>query len=201
MNIYEKLVDIQCKLVAPKNKYSSFGNYHYRSCEDIMSAAKPLCLEHKTVLTVTDTLFNIGDDKYIKSIAVIRDCEKPDDFIECVGYAQIDVKKAKMDLSQMTGSASTYARKYALNGLLGIDDNKDADDLTDIQHKANTPGNQEKSALVGLDEITNINNELVRTGVSKETVLKMAKVKTMQEMTIQTYNAVMAKFKNTKTKG
>lgn len=126
MNIYEKLLTIQCRLKAPKNQYNSFGNYNYRSCEDIQEGVKPLLEEVKATLVVGDELVLIGDRYYIKATARIIDTENGES-IENTSYAREELSKKGMDSSQITGSASSYARKYALNGLFCIDDVKDSD--------------------------------------------------------------------------
>ena len=126
MNIYEKLGIIQSKLKAPKGQYNSFGKYKYRSCEDILEAAKPLLAETKTVLSVTDRVEVVGDRIYVRAEAHLNDCEDTGE-ITTVAYAREEESKKGMDSSQVTGAASSYARKYALNGLFCIDDNKDSD--------------------------------------------------------------------------
>ena len=113
---------IQKELNAPKNQRNNFGNYNYRSCEDILSAVKPLLGE--AILTLNDEIVLIGDRYYIKATASISHGEH---MITSTAYAREDVSKKGMDLSQLTGSCSSYARKYALNGLFCIDDTKDAD--------------------------------------------------------------------------
>lgn len=126
MNIYEKLGIIQSKLKAPKGQYNSFGKYKYRSCEDILEAVKPLLAETKTVLSVTDRMEVVGDRIYVRAEAHLNDCEDSGE-ITTVAYAREEESKKGMDSSQVTGAASSYARKYALNGLFCIDDNKDSD--------------------------------------------------------------------------
>lgn len=127
MSIYEKLLNIQQELKAPKNQYNSFGEYKYRSCEDILEAVKPLLKEYKVVLFLTDTIVPASETRfYIKSIAVLHDTES-DARIENTAYARETEEKKKLDASQLSGVSSSYARKYALNGLFLIDDTKDAD--------------------------------------------------------------------------
>lgn len=127
-NILKKLNIIQKELKAPKNQYNEFGKFHYRSCEDILEGLKPLCAEHKCVIFLSDNIKMIGDRIYVEATATIFDTESEESFTS-VAYAREEDKKDKMDRSQTTGSASSYARKYALNGLLAIDDTKDADSL------------------------------------------------------------------------
>lgn len=131
MNIYEKLLNIQSELKAPKGQTNKFGGYKYRSCEDILEAVKPLCKKYNVSLILTDSLQNIGDRYYIQANAVLYNIEKDEEGrLETVGnsaYARESETKKGMDDSQITGTASSYARKYALNGLFNIDDTKDAD--------------------------------------------------------------------------
>ena len=133
MNIYEKLMNIQQELKAPKSQYNDFGKYAYRSCEDILEAVKPLLKKEKVVLTIGDELQYIGNRYYIKATATLIDTES-DAIISNSAYAREEETKKGMDGSQITGASSSYARKYALNGLFGIDDNKDSD-TTNIQSK------------------------------------------------------------------
>ena len=132
MNLYEKLMNIQSELKAPKNQYSDFGKYHYRSCEDVLEGLKPLLEKYKVTLVISDDIKQVGDRYYIKATAELLDTEgDPTQIIIATAYAREDENKAKMDLSQMTGSASSYARKYALNGMFAIDDTKDSDATND----------------------------------------------------------------------
>lgn len=121
------LTEIQNKLKAPKSQYNDFGKYHYRNCEDILEAVKPLLLEFKATLTVSDELTMVGDRYYIKATATLTTGDLPP--IHNTSYAREALDKKGMDESQITGAASSYARKYALNGLFLIDDTKDADSM------------------------------------------------------------------------
>lgn len=126
MSIFKKIVEVQSELKAPKGQYNSFGKYNYRSCEDIVEAVKPILHKHGLVLNIQDDLVLVGDRFYIKAIARIYDSES-EGYVESVAFAREPLEKKGMDESQITGTASSYARKYALNGLLAIDDTKDAD--------------------------------------------------------------------------
>lgn len=119
------LLQIQSELKAPKGQYNNFGKYKYRSCEDILEAAKPICAKYGVILTLSDELVNIGDRYYIKATAKVTDDEGGS--AEVTAFAREEETKKGMDGSQITGMASSYARKYALNGLFLIDDTKDAD--------------------------------------------------------------------------
>lgn len=126
MNIYEKLSHIQNELKAPKNQHNDFGNYNYRSCEDILEALKPICNKYKTTLILCDEIQMIGDRTYVMAISTLVDWES-ESKICSTAYARESVTKKGMDDSQVTGSTSSYARKYSLNGLFNIDDTKDED--------------------------------------------------------------------------
>lgn len=126
MNINEKLLIIQSKLKAPKNQYNSFGKYAYRNAEDILEAVKPLLLETKTALNISDDVVMVGDRYYIKARVTLSDTESTD-LYSVQAFAREEENKKGMDGSQVTGAASSYARKYALNGLFAIDDTKDSD--------------------------------------------------------------------------
>ncbi len=140
-NIRQKLQGIQSALKAPKGQTNKFGGYKYRSAEDILEAVKPLLGEFQCVLTVRDEVQEIGGRVYVKTIATISDTEF-DNFVETTAFAREAEVKKGMDEAQITGSASSYARKYALNGLLCIDDTKDPDATNDhgkAQPRANKP--------------------------------------------------------------
>ncbi len=120
----KKLINIQHDLKAPKGNYNSFGKYKYRSCEDILEAVKPLLAREGCTLTIKDDIVQVGDRFYIKATARITDGTEA---MEVTAFARESDEKKGMDSSQVTGTASSYARKYALNGLFLIDDTKDAD--------------------------------------------------------------------------
>jgi hypothetical protein len=126
MNIYEKLQAIQMELDVPKSQFNSFGKYHYRSCEDILAAVKPVAGKHNCVVKVFDEMVEVGGRCYVKATARLVDCEELT-AEEATGFAREEETKKGMDAAQITGAASSYARKYALNGLFCLDDVKDAD--------------------------------------------------------------------------
>lgn len=126
MSIYSKLFEIQQNLKAPKGQYNKFGKYTFRSCEDILEALKPLLASQKAIIVLSDELTNIEQRYYIKATARIIDVETGEQ-IENSSYAREDENKKGMDLSQITGASSSYARKYALSGLFCIDSEKDSD--------------------------------------------------------------------------
>lgn len=133
MEFIEKIVAIQSELKAPKGQYNSFGKYNYRSCEDILEGVKPLLAKHGLVLTIRDGIELIGDRYYVKATATITDGKEQ---LSTDAYARESLDKKGIDASQVTGSTSSYARKYALNGLLAIDDTKDADPMDNSKKPA-----------------------------------------------------------------
>ena len=143
--INAKLSNIQLELKAPKSQYNSFGKYNYRSCEDIVEAVKPLLAKQGMSLIITDEVVLVGDRFYIKATAKV--CDDLEE-VSATAYAREPLEKKGMDESQITGTASSYARKYALNGLFAIDDTKDADSLNtskDYTEKTHNAPNRAKN--------------------------------------------------------
>jgi len=125
--IEEKLLEVQTKLRVPKGQRNDFGRYNYRSCEDILEAVKPLLAEQRLVLLLSDGVEMVGDRYYVVATATLRNADDGKTFIYVEARAREEETKKGMDGSQITGAASSYARKYALSGLFDIDDTKDAD--------------------------------------------------------------------------
>lgn len=121
----KELVEIQTRLKAPKGQYNTFGKYKYRSCEDILEAVKPILSEQKCTLVIADDIILVGSRIYVKATATIKNEKGETEVV--TAFAREEETKKGMDASQVTGAASSYARKYALNGLFCIDDNKDSD--------------------------------------------------------------------------
>ena len=141
MTLKEKLMNIQAELKAPKNLRNSFGNYNYRNVESILEALKPLLVKYKATVTITDTIEFIADRIYVKAVATIYDVENKDNFVDSItstAYAREAEVKKGMDEAQITGATSSYARKYALNGLFLLDDTQDVD--TEAYQKASQKG-------------------------------------------------------------
>lgn len=134
----KELMLIQSELKAPKNQFNRFGNYNYRSCEDILEAVKPLLAKNECSLTISDDIVEVGGRIYVKATAKI--VNKDGNEVANSAFAREAEEKKGMDVSQITGSASSYARKYALNGLFCIDDTRDAD-------ATNTHGKEEKKMV------------------------------------------------------
>lgn len=130
----KELISIQSELKAPKSQFNKFGGYKYRKAEDILEAVKPLLAKQKCTLTITDDVVLIGNRIYVKATATIKN--EKGEYETTTGWAREEETKKGMDGSQITGASSSYARKYALNGLFAIDDNADSDTTNDGQHQA-----------------------------------------------------------------
>ncbi len=139
----EKLSRIQAELKVPKNQRNNYGNYNYRSCEDILEAVKPLLEKEGLVLTITDSIEMIGNRYYVKATATITDGEKS---ISTTAFARESDDKKGMDAAQLTGACSSYSRKYSLNGLFCIDDTRDADTMKPDDEKPVSKPEEEKPA-------------------------------------------------------
>ena len=126
MSVYTKLLNVQSELKAPKSQYNSFGKYKYRSCEDILEALKPILNKNKATVIISDDILFVEGRHYIKATVKFIDTENGE-MVENSALAREDEVKKGMDSSQITGSVSSYARKYALNGMFAIDDTKDSD--------------------------------------------------------------------------
>lgn len=190
MNVYEKLMTVQTKLRAPKGQYNSFGKYSYRSCEDILEALKPLLAEVGAIVNVSDEIKLIGDRFYVEATASFIDVETGERMIAKASAREAETKKG-MDDSQVTGSVSSYARKYALNGLFAIDDNKDADS-TNTHGKDIKPNMTPVSGLseAQLKRLLAIGN---KSGFNKDTIVKTVKKLygcELKDMTREQYNEV-----------
>jgi NADPH-dependent 7-cyano-7-deazaguanine reductase QueF-like protein len=181
MDIYEKLNRIQVELKVPKSNYNEFGNYNYRSVEDIMTGIKPLLDKYKCTLILQDYIELIGDRFYVRAVATLTDIDNGC-FVTTCAYAREDLKLDRMTGTQTTGATSSYARKYALNGLFCIDDIKDVDALNNGEKVANSkpqskPSNQQGKPQVNRAElIVKFNSEIARTGKSAKWFLEQAKV-------------------------
>lgn len=166
MNIYEKLLKAQVELKAPKGQYNSFGKYKYRSCEDILEALKPVLDKFKLTLFIKDDVIEVNARNYVKATIVLVNIEKPDEIIETSALAREEETKKGMDGSQITGASSSYARKYALNGMFMIDDTKDSD-------STNTHGKEEKTEAERKKEAIEAINKLADTEEKTEKVFDM----------------------------
>lgn len=166
----KELIQIQKELKAPKNQYNAFGEYHYRSAEDILEALKPLLAKYDCILTLTDEIIFIGNRYYICAFATIKN--STGEQIVVKAFAREQESKTKMDASQITGAASSYARKYALNGLFLIDDTKDADATNTHGKEEVKEDNGQIEEKITLSEINSAKNteelRLIWEGLSEE---------------------------------
>lgn len=194
MNIYEKLNKIQTELKAPKGQYNSFGKYKYRSCEDILEAIKPFLTETKTVLTINDEIVFIGNRFYVKATAVLADCENENSFIHNTAFAREDDSKKGMDGSQITGASSSYARKYALNGLFAIDDTNDADTDENAKQQGNSTRTQEPERITK-EDVQLMRNLCEQKGLNADTVFPNGVENLTVEQMKEAYNK-LGKLKN-----
>ena len=187
----DKLLKVQQELKAPKSQRNNFGGYNYRSCEDIFEAVKPILEKEKLTLRVTDELVLIGDRYYIKATAILSDGKET---IENIAYAREEETKKGMDGSQITGASSSYARKYALNGLFLIDDTLDSDATNDGSEKpkvetkkaepkkaatteAAKPVETSKTedALMSLEDKTEISKMIAENGLEGSVIVDISK--------------------------
>lgn len=199
MNLAEKLQKVQERMKAPKNLYNSFGKYSYRNAESILEAFKPYGAEYGLTMTIKDEITQVGDRFYVKATASIMDAKTGGNtpFFAVSAYAREAETKAGMDPAQITGSASSYARKYALNGLFLLDDTKDPDTEEYAKQaekekpaaKKPAPAKEERKPKAADDKIGQLEaaalrRELVRTGVSEWSMLKSYGVDKIEDMTV-----------------
>lgn len=190
MTLLEKLQKIQFEMKAPKNLYNSFGKYKYRNAEGILEAFKPFGEKYKVALVVTDDIVNAGDRYYIKTTAMLYDSES-DNLITNSAFAREDFDKKGMDGSQITGTASSYARKYALNGLFLLDDTKDAD-TDEFHNETAKKAEVEKITDEQYDKICDLFDES-----SLSAMLGYFKVKEVSDLTKDQANKAITQRKNT----
>lgn len=193
----DALRKIQQELKAPKGQYNSFGGYHYRSAEDILEAVKPLLAKTKAELILSDEIVEVGGRVYVKATALLSDGEQQ---AKVMAYAREPEDKKGMDASQITGTASSYARKYALNGLFLIDDTKDAD--TDeyrqqtnpqpqpAQKQQRPPAAQQKKADAATVKL--IRELITATESDTEKLCKYFRVGAVEDMTAETAKKCLA---------
>lgn len=189
----KKLMNIQSELKAPKGQYNSFGKYKYRSCEDILEAVKPVLAKHGCTLTISDSIMLIGDRFYVKATATLSDTDS-DKSISVSAYARESQDKKGMDSSQVTGATSSYARKYALNGLFCIDDTKDAD--TDehrqqqekggrkAEQKQQAPKQQKPAALTKDELMDKVVALCDAKRIKVSDICMMSKVNSLEDLTV-----------------
>ena len=214
MNIYEKLLNVQVELKAPKGQFNKFGNYKYRSCEDILEALKPVLQKHKLAMYISDEVIDTNGSikkairnekeettttqeiigkKYIKATITLVNVEKPEEVIKASAFAREEENKKGMDGSQITGASSSYARKYALNGLFAIDDTKDSDITNNGEDEE---GTEDKEMLV----------EIIAKNITPEELSKFLKNKKIKLLDQANYkdlvilhDLIMVRIKKEKT--
>lgn len=200
--IRQKLLAIQSRLKAPKSQYNSFSNYNYRNCEDILEALKPLLIEQNCVVTLSDNIVTMGERYYVKATAVLCDVEKGD-CIEVTAFAREEETKKGMDGSQITGTSSSYARKYALNGLFCIDDTKDSDTTNKGENSnadkrktqtADTKTTAKTGGKITAEQLANLQDVLAQNGKDVALICKANKVTALANFTIQQYESCLKMF-------
>ena len=189
MNVYEKLIAIQSELKAPKSQYNNFGKYAYRNCEDILESLKPLLKEHKSTIYISDEIVTVLERFYVKATVTFIDAETGEKIIN-TAYAREEEDKKGMDGSQVTGSSSSYARKYALNGMFAIDDTKDSD-FTNTTTKGDNTGLSEAQIkrLLAIASKVNISADDV-----KKVVAKSFGVQDLRKMNKQQYDEICSRL-------
>lgn len=202
MTVYEKFKQVQLGLKAPKGQRNDFGGFNYRSCEDILEALKPLLKETNAVLLMTDDIREIGGRYYVKATATFQDTEG-EDGVSVSAYARETEERPKMDAAQITGSASSYARKYALNGLFCIDDTKDPDAMNTGQDQQKPAGRTtgrtstqparsvEPPKRINRQQIEHLQGEADKKGVAYLDICKRYQKRTMSEFTENDYRRAL----------
>ena len=195
MNVYEKLIAIQSELKAPKSQYNNFGKYAYRNCEDILESLKPLLKEHKSTIYISDEIVTVLERFYVKATVTFIDAETGEKIIN-TAYAREEEDKKGMDGSQVTGSSSSYARKYALNGMFAIDDTKDSD-FTNTTIKGDNTGLSEAQIkrLLAIASKVNISADDV-----KKVVAKTFGVQDLRKMNKQQYDEICSRLEKKSNK-
>ena len=188
MTFKEKLLQVQTTLKAPKDQYNDFGKYKYRSCESILEAVKPLLEQNKLLLNITDDIVAAGERIYVKATCTLIDAEESSENITTTAFAREPEDKKGMDDSQVTGTASSYARKYALNAMFLIDDTKDADTnehQAEVREKAKKqaqkkaeekPVKKEKTMLDGIRE------NCAKSGIPEAWICELYKVDSLEDL-------------------
>nr|WP_300529095.1 ERF family protein [Peptacetobacter sp.] len=174
MNVYQKLNKVQTELKAPKNQYNDFGRYHYRSCEDILEGLKPLLKEIGVIVLLSDSVEFIEGRYYVKARAQFVDTDTAEK-IEVSAMAREEENKKGMDSSQITGSASSYARKYALNGLFAIDDTKDSDATNDGSQSNTQAQKSSNDYTINQNQLKRLYAIASKKGFNSETVKEHVK--------------------------
>lgn len=190
MKVEEKLLHIQQKLKAPKNQHNKFGDFNYRSCEDILEAVKPILAEEKCILTISDQIISIGDRFYVEALVKLTDIESGES-ISNTAFAREENERKGNVPAQITGSSSSYARKYALSAMFLLDDNKDADtnEAKQIEHKAEEAEKKAEpkrgKGKLPTDKVNALLQKCEHENVPVEFICSTYKVKSLYQMSEQ----------------
>ena len=188
MTVYKKLIKVQMELKAPKNQRNTFGNYNYRSCEDILEALKPILAKHEATVFISDkVVVKENSWAYIESTATFVDIETGES-ISTTAFARETENKKGMDSSQITGSASSYARKYALGGLFLIDDAVDPD--SDSHQKITGGGSQGSNRKFSKDDVTALRLDLVKVATATKKDVNELEAWVAQQIGVDNFEAI-----------
>ena len=193
MSVYTKLLNVQSELKAPKSQYNSFGKYKYRSCEDILEALKPILNKNKATVIISDDILFVEGRHYIKATVKFIDTENGET-VENSALAREDEIKKGMDSSQITGSVSSYARKYALNGMFAIDDTKDSDSTNTHGAEPDKP----ESTKLSAKQVGRLLAIGLKAGIKEPEIKKVIKAEfgkdKIEDLSIEDYNSVCSRL-------
>ena len=194
MSVYIKLLNVQSELKAPKSQYNSFGKYKYRSCEDILEALKPILNKNKATIIISDDILFVEGRHYIKATVQFIDTENGE-MVENSALAREDEIKKGMDSSQITGSVSSYARKYALNGMFAIDDTKDSDSTN--THEVE-PEQSKSNGKLSAKQVGRLLAIGLKAGIKEPEIKKVIKAEfgkdKIEDLSIEDYNSVCSRL-------
>ena len=194
MSVYTKLLNVQSELKAPKSQYNSFGKYKYRSCEDILEALKPILNKNKATVIISDDILFVEGRHYIKATVKFIDTENGE-MVENSALAREDEVKKGMDSSQITGSVSSYARKYALNGMFAIDDTKDSDSTN--THGVE-PEQSKSTSKLSAKQVGRLLAIGLKAGIKEPEIKKVIKAEfekdKIEDLSIEAYNSICSRL-------
>ena len=198
MSVYIKLLNVQSELKAPKSQYNSFGKYKYRSCEDILEALKPILNKNKATVIISDDIIFVEGRHYIKATVKFIDTENGET-VENSALAREDLTKKGMDSSQITGSVSSYARKYALNGMFAIDDTKDSDSTnTHGVEPDNSPEQSKSTGKLSAKQVGRLLAIGLKAGIKEPEIKKVIKAEfgkdKIEDLSIEAYNSICSRL-------
>ena len=197
MSVYTKLLNVQSELKAPKSQYNSFGKYKYRSCEDILEALKPILNKNKATVIISDDILFVEGRHYIKATVKFIDTENGE-MVENSALAREDEIKKGMDSSQITGSVSSYARKYALNGMFAIDDTKDSDSTNTHGVESNQPNKPESNGKLSAKQVGRLLAIGLKAGIKEPEIKKVIKAEfgkdKIEDLSIEAYNSICSRL-------